>query len=744
MHNSKLRGSRLRGAIASSLAVASVLGAAPGVAQDSLALEEVVVTASKRAERLIDVPAAIDTLSGDTLEKLGVSSFNDFADLVPNLDQRSFGAPGAGTVIIRGLNSGPQQTTNTVGFYLDDVPFTASGALSVGSLVTPDPDLADVASVEVLKGPQGTLYGASSLGGLIRIISKRPDLTEFSGSAAMSGSSVDDGGTGYGMRASLNAPLSQDRVGLRLSGFYRQDPGYVTNVGTGSKEVNEADVYGGRLSLLSEFGENVELLLSGFYQKIEAGGFAAQDNVTDTLRPLYGPRKFSSYFDASYEAEYQTLSGTLNWTLGPGVLTSTLAYAEYETQLFSDYTNVYGPALAAVLPAGTGLKADPSPQMEKTTVEIRYASERIGAFEFLAGLFYTDEQNTYPLALVAENRATGALLPAPFGNVLTTVTQSDYKEQAAFANLTYYFTDAVDLTLGARYAQNDQEVTSTRSGLLLGIFVPTSRRFDFDDDATTYLATLRWRVTPALSTFVRAASGYRPGGPQTNSLFPDARPFDADTVWNYEVGVKGSFPERRVGFSASAYHIVWEDIQLNTLRGGFVFQGNGGKGEVNGFELEAHASPIDNLTVALSLGYNDTKVVSIDAESSASLGAAKGDPFPLSPEWGGALMLDYRVPLAADWVGTAGASVKYTGERPSSFSNTVLNPNIDLPDYTTLDLRTGLEHGQWRLALRVDNVTNEEGLASFSSDKLFAGQLAPSSAVVIRPRTYGLTLSVDF
>ncbi|MFC4311968.1 TonB-dependent receptor [Steroidobacter flavus] len=733
----------MNGAIASSLTIAIALGAESVAAQDPTGLEEVLVTASKREERSIDVPAAMDTLSGSTLEMLGASGFKDFADLVPGLDQRSNGAPGAGTVMIRGLNSGPQQTTNTVGFYLDDVPFTASGALSVGSVITPDPDLADIESVEVLKGPQGTLYGASSLGGLIRILSRRPDLAKSGGAASMTGSAVDGGGTGYGMRASLNVPLSQDRIGLRLSGFYRQDPGFVSNVGTGSEDVNEATVYGGRLSLLSAVSEDVQLLFTGFYQKIEADGFSYQDNVTDTLQPAFGPRKFSNYFDPTYEAEYQALSATLDWNLGPGVLTSTLAYGQYETRLLADYTQIYGSTFASVLPVGTGLKGDPSPQMEKGTVEIRYASERIGAFAFLAGLFYTDERNTYPVAMTAEDRVTGATLPEPFGNLLSTITRSDYTERAAFANITYYFTDGVDLTLGARYAKNDQDVAATRSGLLVDSLVPTSR-FEFDDDATTYLATLRWRVTPVLSTFVRAASGYRPGGPQTNSLFPDARPFEADTVWNYEVGVKGSLPDRRVGFSASVYHIVWDDIQLNTLRGGFVFQGNGGKGEVNGLELEARAVPIDNLTVAMSFGYNDTEVVSIDAESSASLGAAAGDPFPLSPEWGGALMLDYRVPLAANWTATAGASAKYTGERPSSFSNAELNPSVRLPDYTTLDLRTGLEHGPWRFALRVDNVTNEDGLASFSTDKIFAGQLVPSSAILIQPRSYALTLSVDF
>lgn len=736
--------SKLRSVVAASLAMTSLWVPKPGLAQQSTALEEVIVTASKREERLLDVPAAIDTLSSGTIERLGIASFDDYAGLIPNLDQRSFGAPGSGTVIIRGLNTGPQQTTNTVGFYLDDTPFTASGAFSVGSTVTPDPDLSDVERIEVLKGPQGTLYGASSLGGLVRIISKRPDLKEFSGSATMSGSSVDDGGSGYGMRASINAPLSQDRVGLRLSGFYRQDPGFVTNIATGSKDVNEATSYGGKFSLLSRLGDNADLLINGLYQKIEADGSSAQDNVTDTLQPLYGKRIFSSYFNSTYEAKYQTLAGTLNWNVGPGTLTSTLAYAEYRTSTLADYTNVYGPLLAGFLPPGTGLKADPGPRMKKSTMEVRYASERIGAFEFLAGAFYTDEKNTYPIALVAENIATGAVLPPPFGNILDTLTHSNYEEYAAFGNLTFYFSDALDLTLGARYAHNDQNVDITRSGLLLGVFVPTTTEFVFDDNATTYLATLRWRLSESLSTFVRAASGYRPGGPQTNVLFPDAKPFDADGVWNYEIGVKGSFPDRRLGFSASAYHIVWDDIQINVLRGGFVFLGNGGKGEVNGFEFEAQLAPTDHLSLGLSVGYNDTKLVDIDAEASASLGAVKGDAFPLSPKWGGAFTIDYRVPLMVDWVGTLGASWKYTGERPSSFSAAATNPNIDLPSYSTVDLRAGLERGPWKLALRVDNVTNEAGLASFSSDKIFAGQITPSSAVLIRPRTYGLSLSVDF
>lgn len=297
-------------------AVLVPLASGDALAQDGPAIEEIVVTASKREERLLDVPSAVSTLGSEKLETLGVESFQDYMGLVPNVSQRSFGAPGAGTVIIRGLNSGPQQLTNTVGFYLDETPLTASGSLSVGSFVTVDPALADVARIEVLKGPQGTLYGASSLGGLIRIISKRPDLDTYGANVEVSGSTIDNASSGYGLRGTVNAPIREGRIGLRLSGFHRLEPGFASNVETGSVDVNEATISGARLSLLARLGDDVELLVNGLFQNTEADGFAGQDNVTDSLEPLYGPYLHSSYFDPRYEAEYRTLSATLDWTVG--------------------------------------------------------------------------------------------------------------------------------------------------------------------------------------------------------------------------------------------------------------------------------------------------------------------------------------------------------------------------------------------------------------------------------------------
>ncbi len=216
--------------ICSTIAIsASLLGAGAAYAQDlaeasstaDTADGDIVVTASKREERLRDVPSAVTAISGKNLENLGVQSFRDYASLVPGLSQRDSGAPGLGTVILRGLNSGAQQLTNTTAYYIDDMPFTASGFVSSGSLVTPEPELAEIDRIEVLKGPQGTLYGASSLGGLIHLVTKKPDATAFSGSVRGELSAVEGGGTGYMLRGSVNVPIVRDKLAVQATGYYR-------------------------------------------------------------------------------------------------------------------------------------------------------------------------------------------------------------------------------------------------------------------------------------------------------------------------------------------------------------------------------------------------------------------------------------------------------------------------------------------------------------------------------------------
>jgi outer membrane receptor protein involved in Fe transport len=747
---------RVGGRNALSVAIAAALVGSLGTvarAADTGGLEEVVVTASKREERLINVPVAITAVDSGTIENLGIKGFDDYLGLVPGVSQRSAGAPGFGTVIIRGLNSGPQQTTSTTGFYIDDVPFTASGSLSIASFVNPDVDLADVERVEVLKGPQGTLYGASSLGGLIRIISKRPSLTDFEGSLGVSGTSVDGGGTGYGANAGVSIPLIQDTMGLRVSGFYRDEPGYTTNVGTGHDEVNDTKISGGRLSWLTKFSDDVDLLVTGLYQKIDADSTAGEDTVTDTLKPLYGQYKFKSYFDPYMTLEMKSAGATLNWKLGPGTLTGTAAYNNYDMYTQGDYTDIYGSTVAflysliapgAPYPENAGLRGDPAPASTKKTAEIRYASDRIGRFEFLGGLFYTDEDNSYPIHVHGEFQDTQEPLPFPLDNVLTSVTDSTYKEKAVFGNATFYFTDDLDLTLGARYAKNEQDVDTSHSGLLYFIFgEPEKAHFSLNDDATTYLAALRWRQTEDLSWFLRAASGYRPGGPQTNPG-GDPIPYKPDTVWNYEAGFKSVLADKRLFMTGSVFYIDWKDIQLNTLQDGFLLIGNGGAARADGVEFDMQFRATDALNLGFNFGYTDTEITQIDELEAEQLGAVKGDSVPLTADWTGSATADWHYPLSNNLQLALGATVKYQGDRPSSFSASELNPNIDIPSYTTLDLRAGLDWGHYRVQLLGNNLTNEHGITGALTNKIFPGQPVPTNLTVIQPLTVMLKFSADF
>lgn len=709
-------------------------------------LEEVVVTASKRSERLLDVPSGLQVIDAAQIENLGVRGFDDYVGLVPNITQRSFGAPGAGTVIIRGLNTGPQQTTSTAGFYLDDTPFTASGSLSVASLVLPDADLADVERIEVLKGPQGTLYGASSLGGLVRILSRKPDLTKFSGSAGVTASTVAGGGSGFGLRATVNMPLSTNRLGMRLTGFHRSEPSFTDNVGTRTNDVNEATISGVRAAVLASITESIELQVNGLFQKTEADGFAAQDNVSGTLTPLFGERRYNNYYNTGSELEIRSFGATLNWKTGPGILTAMVGRSHYTTRTEADYTPIYGPLLAGFgLPPGAGLGGALEPESRKTSVELRYASERIGRFEFLAGAFYTDEDNLYPLRIDGEFAATRQPLPSIFGNIINVVTASTYEEAALFANATFYFNDKWDITIGGRHGENEQTSDITRSGLLVGIFgSPVVQSFALDDDASTYLATLRWRARENVSAFMRAATGYRPGGPQTNAAVPASNSaYKPDEVTNYELGVKANLLDGRLDLSASAYRIDWDDIQLNTLVNGFLLIGNGGAAEVNGFELELAGRPTDSLNLGFTLGYNDTEITEIGAAEAAQLGANVGDALPLSSEWNASALLDYRFGLFGQRA-SVGATLKYTGERPSSYSQAQLNPNVLLPSYNLVDLRAGMEFGRVSAQLRVENLTDENGVSSYITNKVVAVLPVPSVLSLVRPRTYSLSLSMRF
>lgn len=708
-------------------------------------LQEIIVTASRRAERLRDAPSAITAITGANLETMGVQSFRDYASLVPGLSQRDTGAPGLGTVILRGMNTGGQQTTNTTAYYVDDAVFTASGFLSLGAQVTPEPELAEIDRIEVLKGPQGTLYGASSLGGLIRIVTKKPDASEFYGNVRTEVSTLSGGEQGYLIRGSLNAPIVQDKLALQATAYKRSLPGFADNIATGTEDANGSELYGGRVAIRATPTDDLTIDVSGVIQTIQNDGYAYENLVPGTQRPQFGEYKYDHYGNFGSDLKYRLANAMATWATGAGSLIASASYGEYTVNTLSDATTTYLPVAQArapvmygtTIPANTGALSNPSPSMDKRTADVRFVSNRMGPVEFMGGVFHTQEDTVYDINIILQNTLTGANLPAPLDVLYHTQTTSDYEELAGYGNLTYFLTDRLDVQAGLRYARNEQ-VGSIRGPNALYAYVSLPKlSFPFEDTSSTYLATVRWRPTDSISTYLRAASGYRPGGPQTNSNPPPGAPLliDPDTVWNYEAGIKGSFLDGVLSANLAVYHIDWKDIQLNALDAtGVLLQTNGGDAEVDGVEVELLARPTSYLTVTANAGYTDARLVSVLPGVSTATGARAGDNLPLTPEYTVAFAADQRIPFTDSITGLLGTTLRYQSDMPNNYAASIAAAQRTLPSIITVDVRGGLEFDRYSIQIRAQNLLNEHSYLAIASNL----------ATVIQPRSITLAFSANF
>lgn len=706
---------------------------------------EIVVTASKREERLRDVPAAVTAVSGETIENLGVQSFRDYASLVPGLSQREGGAPGMGTVILRGMNTGAQQLTNTTAYYIDDMPFTATGFVSSGALVTPEPELAEVERIEVLKGPQGTLYGASSLGGLIRVVTKKPDTAAFFGSVRGEVTAIDGGDVGYMLRGTINVPVVEGKLAVQATGYYRRLPGYVDNVATGTKNVNSSDLYGGRIAIRATPTDRLTIDVSGVLQNIKTNGYGFERLVPGTFEPFTERYQYNHYQDFGSEIKYRVASATANYETDIGSVIATGSYAHFANNTESDGTRTFLPVAIAVapgqglvIPPNTGVFVNPSPSLNKYTGELRFVSKRLGPVEFMAGGFYTHEQAYYKINVVLQDTITGQTLPAPLDLLYRTKAGSRYEEFAGYGNLTFYIADNLDVTGGIRYAKDNQLATVGGDEAIYA-FVPRAKAvYPIKGSATTYLATLRWRPTDKISTYLRAASGYRPGGPQTNANPPPGAPLiiTPDSVWNYEAGIKGSFLNDALTANLAVYHIDWKDLQLNTQDPtGVTLQTNAGAAQVDGWELELVARPSRYLTFTASAGHTNARITSIPAAVTAATGARVGDKLPLTPSHTVAITADQQIPVG-DATGFVGATLRFQSDMPNKYpgASPALQP-AKLPEITTVDLRAGVDFDNYGVQLRVQNLLNKHAFTGIGTDYV---------ATVIPPRRFTLALSTNF
>ncbi len=697
-------------------------------ATDSTVLQEIVVTAVRRDELLSTVAVGISAIPGAALEARSASSLEDFAALVPGLNIQSYGTPGTGVVAIRG--NSPQSSGTTVAYYIDDIPIGGSSAIAENAWYSPDIDPADLERVEVLKGPQGTLYGASSLGGVIKYVTRTPSLTTTEISTSEELNDVQGGAPGTKLRASVATPLIDNELALRVSGYYEYMGGYIDDIGIGGNDTNSGYKSGMHATLLYQPLDNLKIKLNASIQSSEVHGNDITDDSGPTFQPLYGYFEQKRYTPEYFKVQTQLYSSDVQWDTDLGSLTWASSYSAYKPRQAGDITAFapfFGGLVSTTDPAGNlGQYFD-----EQKTEELRFTSKRLGLFEFVTGAFYQHE---------SQNQATGYYSYNTTGQVDTSAFLGGYAlngtldEYAGFGDATIYIAPRLDVTVGYRYSDIQQTVNQTIAGTIEGYpgtadVYPTQ---NFAEVEQTYLTGIRWRVTDEVMLYGRAATGYRPGG--TRAVLPGAPPgfgdtYTSDSIRSFEAGVKVRELGGRLTLSADAYVINWTNIQTIVFIGPNNTNGNAGTARSKGAEFEAAYVPFEGLSLGANTAYTNARFT----ETSAEANVTDGERLYFVPEWTRTVYADYTLPFGT-WKPQVGGEYVF---RSSQLDET----GVTLPGYSTFDIHAGLQFDKQSLRLYVKNLTNNRGIIGSSG---YVGAGLPYGVAYEQPRTVGLIFSQKF
>lgn len=695
--------------------------------QPMASVEEVVVTASKREELLRDVPQSITAVTERRLDRLQAAEFQDYARLVPGLSLQQI-APGQTQVTLRGLST--LSAGSTVGIYVDETPYGSSSGLANGASATTDLNTFDLQRIEVLRGPQGTLYGASTLGGLLKFVTNAPDPGGFAAKVQTNAESV-DGSFGWAAKGMVNLPIG-DKAALRVTGLHNDNPGYIDDPTRGLKGINGSRVTGLRASLLVNPTDNLSVRLTAVGQNSNFDGSNDVDIVPDAtgapvvpFRPLYGDKQQSRDYDEYTRLRYRLYNSVLDWDLGWANLVSATSYDTFRQGGLTDLSLLFG------------VYETTFDRQEKFTQEVRLSSPADQRLEWLAGAYYTHE--------------TAQLGQDYFGVLSGTVrVHSAFEETAGFGTLTYHFTPQFDVAVGGRYARNEQSETESGTGIGAALASDNSS----SQGVFLYSIAPRWKPNEQTTVYARIASGYRPGGPNLVALGnPTAAPatFDADTVTNYEAGVKTDLLDGRLSLDVSAFDVKWDKIQLLAVINSTTVILNGGAAESKGVEWSATLRPVDHLSLAFSGAYTDATLTEGTAPPPPDpdvLHGRKGDPLPYQPKWSWTADANYEWPVFDTAQAFVGGSVSYVGERSTSFGEAFGQLRLD--GYTTVDLRAGLELSRWTIELYAKNVGDVRAISQLSSNASTGGGGDVStgafgqSITIVQPRTIGLSVTGRF
>ena len=721
---------------ATSFAQAAAAASAPASAASAgESTQTIYVTASRRREPAREVPMQVDRLSADDLDNSGAKSLIDYLAAQPGVDVKTGGGAGVGAISIRGVTTG-DQTIPTVGIYIDDVAYGSSSAFAAGSQTALDMSLLDLNHIEVLRGPQGTLYGASAMGGVVKYVTNEPDTSELSGKVSLGASATKDGGVGGTVSGVVNVPIKADVAALRLAAFHDHEGGYVDVLGpAAAKNANKGDTNGGRVALLLEPTARFHIRATALTQDIQRDNSNYVDYDPNTGKPVDGPLDRELAQREPYSMRTSMGSVDLEYDFGGARLNSVTSIQRSRLNLRYDLSAVYAPLIAQFFgftPDTVG--EDVNAAVHKTTQEFRLTSPAGGAIEWLAGLYWDHETGDQKQHVFDTGGGDAAVPDLAHLDLV-----SSYREVAAYGDVTWNATSKLALTAGVRVAQNKQDFTQLADGPLAGTSLPTSHS---KETPKTWLATARYALTPASNVYVRAASGYRPGGP--NAVLDDpatgqpiAPPtFAHDSLWSYEAGYKADLFDNTLSLETAVYDIRWNNIQQISSVNGLGVAVNAGKAEIQGFELGATWRPSARWSLSGKLSTIDAHL----KEDAPGLGTS-GERLPSSPGFAASLAAMTQFDLGGH-ASYFGLSERYAGERNAGFDGSTTAPNYRMPAYWLTDLQGGIGFGAVSLALYVRNVFDRRAELGTSTSEMALG--GPAQVVPTRPRTVGMALTASF
>ena len=706
-------------------------------------LQEIVVTAQKRVESLHDVPVPVTVLNTTALTENGQYRIQDYFATVPGLNF-SGNTEGGGTqfITIRGLATGAYETP-AVAVVIDDVPFGNSSALNFGSETYPDIDPGDLERIEVLRGPQGTLYGADSIGGIIKFVPREPSTDALSGNVDVQGVDIPSGGAGYAVHAGVNIPLSES-LAVRVSGFSRQDPGYVENVTTGQRDINVAQVRGGLLTALWNVSDNTSLKLGVLSQDTDGSG-SPLINSTASFQPALGDYQQTGLRGTgSYENSDRLYWATLKTDLGGLDLTSVSGYGLNSYRNLYDLTTLFGAAAQSTFGV-PGVGGTDNYQARKFSQEFRLSSPVGPRLDWLAGLFYTHEDNPGVETFLAKQVVSGATA----GTLATFNDPVRLTEYALFGDVTYHVTSKFDIQVGGRASENRQAFYNTITGPMVPALYGESSPYveptpHSEGHSVTYLITPKLNLTPDMMLYARIATGYRLGGPVLDGgTLGLPLTYKPDTTTDYELGLKWDLFSHSVSLDVSAYYIDWKDIQFSLTDAlGSTYVANGGTARSQGLEVSIDAHPIDGLRIITALSVNDAELTqSLPPESTAY--GLSGARLPYSTPFSGSVTVDQDFAHVAGATLSAGGSVMYIGRPQGRVCARRGHATFQFPGYTTLNARLGARYQMWHFLLFVNNLADSRGIVGGQS-VYEVGNPSGLAEVITQPRTLGLSASRQF